>query len=62
MHSVFAPIVSTVTIVFNANQFSDQRAQFMLNCNGVQFIAFRQEVMILTNSTAKLQKKKSDYF
>ena len=30
--------------------------------NGVQLIAFRQEVIILRNSTAKLQKNKSDYF
>ena len=33
-----------------------------LDYNGVQLIAFRQEVIILRNSTAKLQKNKSDYF
>ena len=33
-----------------------------LNYNGVQLIAFRQEVIILSNSTAKLHKNESDYF
>ena len=33
-----------------------------LNYNGMQLIDFRQEVMILRNSTAKLHKNESDYF
>ena len=33
-----------------------------LNYNSVQLLAFRQEVIILRNSTAKLHKDESDYF